>query len=77
VGFDCPCTKERIAAFISALSKAELADMAASGTFPVEVRCHNCGSVYCFDREELALAGRGVGTNDGEAGVKIVLICIS
>ncbi|MDX9958515.1 MAG: Hsp33 family molecular chaperone HslO [Spirochaetia bacterium] len=61
VSFDCPCTKERIAAFISALSKAELTDMAAAGNFPVEVRCHNCGSVYRFDREEfMALAGSRV-----------------
>jgi molecular chaperone Hsp33 len=58
VSFDCPCTKGRIAAFISALSKAELADMAAAGTFPVEVHCHNCGSLYRFDHEEfMALSG--------------------
>jgi molecular chaperone Hsp33 len=58
VRFDCPCTKERIAAFISALSKDELADMAAAGSFPVEVSCHNCGSVYRFDRPEfLVLSG--------------------
>jgi molecular chaperone Hsp33 len=63
VSFDCPCTKERIAAFISALSKDELSDMAATGSFPVEVSCHNCGSVYRFDRQEfMALSGNVVGT---------------
>lgn len=63
VSFHCPCTKKRIAAFISALSKSELADMAATGSFPVEVSCHNCGSVYRFDRGEfLALSGLAVGS---------------
>jgi len=65
VRFDCPCTKERIAAFLSALSKDELADMAATGNFPVEVSCHNCGSVYRFDLGEfMALSGKVVDTRD-------------
>jgi molecular chaperone Hsp33 len=67
VRFDCPCTKERIAAFISALSKDELADMAATGSFPVEVSCHNCGSVYRFDRQEfMALSGKVVGKSGND-----------
>ena len=63
VRFDCPCTKERIAAFISALSKDELVDMAATGDFPVEVSCHNCGSVYRFDREEFMVLSRQIVDN--------------
>ena len=59
VSFACACTKVRIATFISALSQAELADMAATGSFPVEVSCHNCGSVYRFSRQEfIALSGK-------------------
>lgn len=68
VRFDCPCTKERIAAFMSALSRDELTDMAANGSFPVEVSCHNCGSVYRFDRQEfMALSGNVVGTRGNGA----------
>lgn len=59
VSFDCPCSKERMAAFISALSRTELTDMVAVGSFPLEVSCHNCGSIYRFDRREiLALCER-------------------
>jgi molecular chaperone Hsp33 len=49
VAFDCPCTKQRLGSYIAALPLAELADMAANGPFPVEVACHNCGSIYQFD----------------------------
>jgi molecular chaperone Hsp33 len=53
IRFHCGCSKERLGAYIGALPAAELSDMAANGPFPVEVKCHNCGSVYRFGKDEL------------------------
>ena len=35
------------------LDKKELADMAENGSDPIEVVCHNCGSVYAYPRTEI------------------------
>lgn len=53
IRFHCGCSKERLGAYIGALPQDELSDMAANGPFPVEVKCHNCGSVYRFSKDEL------------------------
>lgn len=59
VRFHCPCSKERLGSYLASLPGGELDDMIANGPFPVELTCHNCGSVYAFSREELvAMAGR-------------------
>ncbi|OHD19739.1 MAG: hypothetical protein A2087_09370 [Spirochaetes bacterium GWD1_61_31] len=55
LAFHCPCDKARLGGFLKALSTAERAQMREYGPFPVEVACHNCGSVYSFDQAELAL----------------------
>ncbi len=52
--FFCGCTKERLAAYLSSMEKAELDDMAKNGPFPVNITCHNCGSVYAYGQGELA-----------------------
>jgi molecular chaperone Hsp33 len=57
--FRCPCERERLRSFLGALPADELADLAANGPFPVELKCHNCGSAYHFSRQDvLALAKR-------------------
>jgi molecular chaperone Hsp33 len=57
--FYCPCERERLRSFLGALPPDELADMAENGPFPVEVKCHNCGSAYRYTQDELrALARR-------------------
>jgi len=62
VRFFCPCSKERLGSYLASLPGGELDDMAANGPFPVELTCHNCGSVYAFSRDDLlALAGRRQG----------------
>ena len=53
IRFHCACSKERLGAYIGALPLDELSDMAANGPFPVEVKCHSCGSVYRFGKDEL------------------------
>ena len=51
--FDCPCSRERYANHLRNLDKKELADMAENGSDPIEVVCHNCGSVYAYPRAEI------------------------
>lgn len=52
VEFYCRCEKATLAAYIAAMPIESLADMTA-GPFPLEVRCHNCHSLYAFDRAEI------------------------
>jgi molecular chaperone Hsp33 len=51
--FFCGCLREKMKIFIGAMPRADLEDMAVKGPFPAEVTCHNCGSVYHFEKEEL------------------------
>lgn len=51
--FFCGCSKERLGSYIAAMSASELADMAEKGPFPIEVTCHNCGSIYEYSKAEL------------------------
>ena len=53
IRFDCPCSREKFALHLSNLDKKELADIAENGPDPVEVVCHNCGSVYTWTGEEI------------------------
>ena len=53
IRFDCPCSREKFALHLSNLDKKELADIAENGPDPVEVVCHNCGSVYTWSRDEI------------------------
>jgi molecular chaperone Hsp33 len=52
--FDCDCSREGFASFLLAGEREILADLAAKGPWPVEISCHNCGSVYRFGKDELA-----------------------
>jgi molecular chaperone Hsp33 len=53
VVFDCHCSKERFARFLSALPIDEIQDMRDNGPFPIRTTCHNCNSTYEFSREEI------------------------
>lgn len=53
LAFSCPCDRERMAGFLRALPRDERDDLAANGPFPVELACHNCGSVYSFTEAEI------------------------
>ncbi len=50
VEFMCHCGEQQIRAMLSMLDLDELADMAANGPFPVEIRCHKCNTCYAFDQ---------------------------
>ena len=54
VEFFCRCRREQVAGILRMLPKEELRDIRDNGPFPVELRCHNCNTVYLFDREDLA-----------------------
>jgi molecular chaperone Hsp33 len=53
VAYDCPCSREGFAAHLSRLDRKELADMAEHASDPLEIVCHNCGSIYHFPRAEI------------------------
>lgn len=53
IRFDCPCSREGFASRLAGLDRAELADLAENGSDPVEVVCHNCGSVYRYPGDEI------------------------
>ena len=58
IRFDCPCSREGFAQRLGGLDRKELLDMAENGPFPIEIVCHNCGSVYHYSQEEMrAIAG--------------------
>jgi molecular chaperone Hsp33 len=51
--FACNCNRERFHRFLSALPQDELDDIRKNGPFPLAITCHNCNSVYKFQKEEL------------------------
>jgi molecular chaperone Hsp33 len=53
IRFDCPCSREGFASRLSGLGREELTDLAENGSDPVEVVCHNCGSVYRYPGDEI------------------------
>jgi molecular chaperone Hsp33 len=46
IKYDCPCSEETYIKYIRSLPKEQLEDIKKNGPDPVEVICHNCGSVY-------------------------------
>jgi molecular chaperone Hsp33 len=54
VEFFCPCSKDKFSRFLRSLPAQDQSSILAEGPFPLETTCHNCSSVYRFDREELS-----------------------
>jgi molecular chaperone Hsp33 len=53
VEFMCHCNRKRIIAMFNMLELEDLADMAANGPFPMEIRCHHCNTRYNFNQKQL------------------------
>ena len=53
VEFMCHCSSDRIRTMLAMLKREDLADMAANGPFPVEIRCHYCNTVFDFSQQDL------------------------
>ncbi len=51
--FDCPCSEEGFANAIRHLPKAELEDIIKNDPDPLEITCHNCGSIYHISKDLL------------------------
>ena len=51
--FDCSCTREKYLSAVRNLGHDEVADIQQNGPNPLEIICHNCGSVYHIPTEEL------------------------
>ena len=51
IGFSCPCSREHFEGYLSRLPQAEKEEI-LKGTFPLELECFNCGSVYGFTKSE-------------------------
>lgn len=53
VEFFCPCNRDSMFKMLSNMDKATKKDISKNGPFPLEIKCHNCNTVYKFDKEEL------------------------
>jgi molecular chaperone Hsp33 len=53
VEFYCHCQKDTVGNVIANLDKETLEDIAKNGPFPLESICHNCNTIYQFERGEL------------------------
>jgi len=53
VEFFCPCSKDKFGRFLAGLGDQDRQEILAEGPLPLETACHNCASVYRFDRAEL------------------------
>jgi molecular chaperone Hsp33 len=51
--FFCRCRQATIGQVIAKLPEETLEDMFQKGPFPVEIRCHNCNTIYQFNKEEI------------------------
>jgi molecular chaperone Hsp33 len=53
IEFMCHCNKEKLRNILMMLPIDDLRDILATGPFPFESRCHNCNTLYTFDRSEI------------------------
>ncbi len=53
VEFFCPCSEEKIGAYIAMLPMDDLRDMSENGPFPIETRCHNCNTLYHYQKDAI------------------------
>ena len=53
VEFMCHCQNERMLQYLTALPDKDITDIIENGPFPVEIRCHNCNSLYHFEKNDI------------------------
>jgi molecular chaperone Hsp33 len=53
IEFMCHCSPERLRRILAMLPMAELKDIRDNGSFPLEMRCHYCNTLYHFSEEEI------------------------
>jgi len=62
IGFMCHCREKTIENMIQMLPQEELQDLAQNGPFPLEIRCHNCSTLYRFGKGEIRRIAQRPGT---------------
>lgn len=50
--FSCPCTREHFSGYLENLPQKEKEEI-LKGSFPLNLECFNCGSIYSFTESEL------------------------
>lgn len=58
VEFFCRCSEKIMKGHLAALPEKDIADILDNGPFPVELRCHNCNTVYRFTRQDIEALGK-------------------
>ncbi|TYT74057.1 Hsp33 family molecular chaperone HslO [Desulfobotulus mexicanus] len=53
VEFFCRCNADQLGLYLKGLPEEDKKDILAKGPFPLEITCHNCGSIYPFSQEDL------------------------
>ncbi|MDY0374646.1 MAG: Hsp33 family molecular chaperone HslO [Desulfobacterium sp.] len=53
VEFFCRCSEKKMNDHLALLPRQDIVDILDNGPFPVELRCHNCNSVYHFTRQDI------------------------
>lgn len=53
VGFSCPCDREHFAGYLCGLPDGEKREILEQKSFPLQLECFNCGTIYSFSHEEL------------------------
>ncbi len=60
VEFFCRCSEKIMKGHLATLPKKDIADIIDNGPFPVELRCHNCNTVYRFTRQDIESLNQGL-----------------
>ncbi len=53
VEFFCRCTGKKMLGYLAALPEKEINDIIAEESFPLEIRCHNCNTLYKFSKYDI------------------------
>ena len=53
VEFMCHCNRGRVRSLLTLLPLDELQDIRANGPFPLELKCHYCGTPYRFSQTDI------------------------
>ncbi len=53
VEFFCRCSKKQMSNYVSKLPQEDIDEILASSSFPLEITCHHCNSVYGFSKDEI------------------------
>ena len=53
VEFFCQCSKQKFSQVLKTLPADDREEILENGPFPMETKCHHCGSAYWFEKNEL------------------------